>query len=155
MFKTILKNNYKVNTEGLKEVTDIYSGCDKLFENETDVVGMKAMLTNFGPEELADTVDLAERLYESFEKPVTLCLAMSYDRKVTVKEMPVKSEADFTIKLAIIDMHRIAIEKIRENIANGTADDADRQVLESMPMMVPAWRRKEVRKECFELLSAF
>lgn len=155
MFKTILKNSYKINTKGLREVTDIYSGCDKLFENETDVVGMKAMLTNFGPEELADTVDLAERLYETFEKPVTLCLAMSRDRNVTVKEMSIKSEADFTIKLAVIDMHEIAIEKIKKNISNGTADDADRQVLESMPMMVPAYMRKEVRKECFKLLNAF
>lgn len=157
MFKTILKNTYglDINYDELRENNELFSDCDKLFETDSEIVGMKAMLTDFGPEELADVVDIAERLYEATGKYVFICIAMSHDRKVTVKEMTIKSEADFTIRLAIVDMHRIALEKVRENIAKGIQDDADRHVLEMMPMIVPAHMRKEVRKECFELLNAF
>lgn len=156
MFRTILKNNYKVeDVNELREVKDYYFDCEKVFENRTHAVAMKAIVGDFGPEELADMVDIAEKLFDTLEKPVILCLAMDRNNRVTVKQMPIKSHADFTIKLAVLDMYKIALETIREKIANGTADDADRQVLEMMPMTVHDDVRKEVRKECFELLNAF
>ena len=157
MFRRILKNNYNLDTEidELREVNSHYFDCDKVFQNRTHTVAMKAITGDFGPEELADVVDIAEKLFDAFEKPVYVCMAMDSHNRVTVKEMKIKSHADFTIKLAILDMYKIALEKVKENIANGTADDADRHVLEMIPLAVPADMRKEVRKECFELLNAF
>ena len=156
MFRTILKNNYNVeNTDELRESNSHYFDCDKVFENRTHTVAMKAIIGDFGPKELADVVDIAEKLYDTLEKPVILCLAMDSNNRVTVKEMEIKSHADFTIRLAVLDMYKIALQTIKEKIANGTADDADRQVLEIMPMTVSSDIRKAVRKECFELLNAF
>ena len=153
MIGKILRNNFGCDFTELKEINSETTGCDKLFINGDNVIGVKAILGDFGPEELADIVEIAEELYSRHSRPVILCLAMNRTNRVLVREMEIKSEADFTIKLAVIDMSRIAIEVIKEHIANGTADDADRQVLEAMPMMVHGDERKAIRKECFGLLS--
>lgn len=152
MKEAILRNTFKIE-EDVEKNTEIYMDCDGLWNGEVHTIAMKAILGDFGPEELADAVDIAEILYEKYNKPVILCLGMDKMHEVTVPEMSIKSEADFTIKLACIDMYGISLAGIRERIANGTADDADRQMLEVIPMHVPYDRRKEVRKECFRLLA--
>lgn len=154
MLKTILRNTFRVY-EKMEENTDIYMDCDALFDGEEHTIAMKAILGDFGPAELADAVETAEILYEKLGKPVILCLGMNDQNRVTVKEMPIKSEADFSIKLAIVDFYKIAIERTREKIANGTAGDIDREALQMMPMTVPKHMRKKVREECFALLQQF
>ena len=154
MLRTILKETFQV-TEEVKENKEIYMDCDALFDGEEHTVAMKAILGDFGPSELADAVETAEILYDKLNKPVILCLGMSPENKVTVKEMSIKSHADFTIRLAVVDFYRIAIERTRKRIANGTANDIDREALQAMPMTVPKHMRKKVREECFALLQQF
>ena len=154
MLKTILKNSFKVEEE-MEENRDIYMDCDALFDGEEHTIAMKTILGDFGPAELADAVETAEILYEKLGKPVILCLGMSAQNRVTVQEMSIKSEADFTIKLAVVDFYKIAIERTKERIANGTAGDIDREALQAMPMTVPRHMRKRVREECFALLQQF
>ena len=154
MLRTILKNTFKVDEE-MKENKDIYMDCDALFDGEEHTIAMKAILGDFGPAELADAVEIAEILYEELGKPVILCLGMSAQNRVTVKEMDIKSHADFAIRLAIVDFYKIAIERTKERIANGTANDIDREALQAMPMTVPRHMRRKVREECFALLQQF
>lgn len=154
MLRTILKETFQV-TEEVKENNDIYMDCDALFDGEEHTVAMKAILGDFGPSELADAVETAEILYDKLEKPVLLCLGMSAENRVTVKEMSIKSHADFTIRLAVVDFYRIAIERTKERIANGTANEIDKEALKAMPMTVPKRMRKAVREECFALLQQF
>lgn len=154
MLRTILKETFQV-TEEVKENKDIYMDCDALFDGEEHTVAMKAILGDFGPSELADAVETAEILYDKLEKPVLLCLGMGSENRVTVKEMSIKSHADFTIRLAVVDFYRIAIERTKERIANGTANEIDREALKVMPMTVPKHMRKAVREECFALLQQF
>lgn len=154
MLRTILKETFKVD-EQMKKNKSIYMDCDALFDGEEHTIAMKAILGDFGPSELADAVETAEILYEKLEKPVILCLGMSAQGKVTVPEMDIKSDADFIIKLAIVDFYKVAIERTKERIANGTAGDIDREALQAMPMTVPRHMRKKVREECFALLQQF
>ena len=154
MLKTILRNTFRVY-EKMEENTDIYMDCDALFDGEVHTIAMKAILGDFGPAELADAVETAEILYDKLGKPVILCLGMSAQGNVTVPEMEIKSEADFSIKLAVVDFYRIAIDRVRERIANGTANNIDRNALQAMPMTVPRHMRKKVREECFALLQQF
>ena len=154
MLGTILKETFKVEEE-MKKNNDIYMDCDALFDGAEHTIAMKAILGDFGPAELADAVETAEILYDKLEKPVILCLGMSAQNKVTVPEMEIKSEADFSIKLAVVDFYKIAIQRTRERIANGTANEIDREALQVMPMTVPKHMRKAVREECFALLQQF
>lgn len=154
MLRTILKETFKVDEE-MKENRDIYIDCDALFDGEVHTIAMKAILSDFGPAELADAVETAEILYEKLGKPVILCLGMSAQNRVTVKEMEIKSEADFAIRLAVVDFYKVAIERTKERIANGTANEIDRQALQAMPMTVPRHMRKKVREVCFALLQEF
>lgn len=154
MLRTILKETFQV-TEEVKENKEIYMDCDALFDGEEHTVAMKAILGDFGPSELADAVETAEILYDKLNKPVILCLGMSAQNRVTVQEMSIKSHADFAIRLAVVDFYRIAIERTKERIANGTANDIDREALQAMPMTVPKHMRKKVREECFALLQQF
>lgn len=154
MLRTILRNTFKVY-EKMEENKDIYMDCDGLFDGEEHTIAMKAILGDFGPAELADAVETAEILYDKLGKPVILCLGMSAQGNVTVPEMEIKSEADFSIKLAVVDFYRIAIDRVRERIANGTANNIDRNALQAMPMTVPRHMRKKVREECFALLQQF
>lgn len=154
MLRTILRETFKVD-EQVKENKDIYIDCDALFDGEEHTVAMKAIMGDFGPAELAEAVETAEILYDKLERPVILCLGMSPENRVTVQEMSIKSHADFAIRLAVVNFYRIAIQRTKERIANGTANEIDRQALQAMPMTVPKHMRKAVREECFALLQQF
>lgn len=150
--RSYLREIFDVN-ENMTENNEIFSDCDALFDGDYHTIGVKAIIGDFGPEELADVVDIAEKLYFSTEKPVILCLAMDRHCRILVKEMSIKSEADFSIKLAHLDMYEVALDVIRKKIEEGTADQVDIKVLAGLPMTVARENRKKVRIECFKLIS--
>lgn len=152
MKEAILRDVFKI-TEDIEKNEEIYMDCDGLWNGEVHTIAMKAILGDFGPEELADAVEIAEILYDKYKKPVILCLGMDEMHEVTVPEMSIKSEADFSIRLSCMDMYKVALKRIKERIAYGITDDSDKQVLETLPMHVPSSKRKEVREECFRLLA--
>lgn len=152
MMKEYIRARFNVNEE-MTENKEIFSDCDGLFDGEISTIALKSIHGDFGPEELADAVDIAEKLYFSLNKPVILCLTMDSNNKVLVKEMSIKSEADFSIKLACDNPYEIALKNIEKSIEMGTYDELDIRLLNELPIYAPEGERKRIRTECLRLLS--
>lgn len=129
---------------------------DLLKTSDGEFIYLHFQLNDFEIDELNYYVDLAEYLYNLFNMKVNLYLICTRDVKVNVVESVIKSEADFTIKLARIDddpvkiVHRAIKNKIDNN---ETLNDDDLHALSMLPVMCRIEDRSYYRKEYFRLMN--
>lgn len=126
-----------------------------LLATQDGVVKLSMQFDDFGPEALAGIVEECEELYEEFGVTIYNYIVLSPNNKVTVAEQDIASEADFTIKLAMLqeDPIAIAFKMIEEKIRNSQITEMDMNILHILPMMADKENRKEVRAKASELLT--
>lgn len=126
-----------------------------LLATQDGVVKLSMQFEDFSPEALAGIVEECEELYEEFGVRIYNYIVLGPNSKVTVAEQSIASEADFTIKLAMVqeDPIAIAFKMIEEKIRNSQITEMDMNILHILPMMADKENRKEVRAKASELLT--
>ena len=139
-----MSNGYQLN-ERLEELIGTLS-IDKLIVVDDD----------FDAEELSKRVEIAESIYELYKKPVMITVLCPKDVDVLVKECPIKSEADFTIKLSTLAEDTCTnilnfIKNKTENYEKLSAKDLE--VLSMLPMMCKKEERHYYRIQYLNIIS--
>ena len=129
---------------------------DLFVDPDGEIVYIDLQQEDFGAEELAEYSEIAENLYEKHQKKISIYVVCPGNINVLVKECQIKSDANFTIKLACIGEDPIDafLNIIRNKNINGeTLTQKDNNLLEEIPMMGPKEKRKKLRTECFRLMN--
>lgn len=126
-----------------------------LLATQDGVVKLSMQFEDFSPEALAGIVEECEELYDEFGVRIYNYIVLGPNNKVTVAEQDIASEADFTIKLTMLqeDPIAIAFKMIEEKIKNSQITEMDMNILHILPMMADKENRKEVRAKASELLT--
>ena len=123
---------------------DVHQGGDIFTTEDGELIDFEIQMKDFDEEELSKYVEFAENLYEKHQKHVSVYILCPKNINVTVRECPLKSEADFTIKLACLqdDTCHIILNFIKNKLKNDLALDCDDiKALE----MLPIWCNREDR----------
>lgn len=129
---------------------------DLFVTHDGEIVYLDFQKEDFGAEELADYAEIAEELYEKHHTKISIYVICPSNINVLVNECQIKSDANFSIKLACIgeDPIEAFLNEIRNKKKNGESLTAeDLKNLENLPMMGPKENRKKMRVECFRLLN--
>lgn len=146
----IIRNTFKDRRDMFEIDQDLF-----LLATQDGIVKLSMQFGDFDPEALAGIVEECEELYEEFGVTIYNYILLSPHNKVTVAEQDILSEADFTIRLAMLqeDPIAIAFEMIEEKIRNSQITEMDMNILHILPMMADKENRKEVRAKASELLT--
>ena len=126
----------------------------EVFETEDgEPVYLEMVLGDFGVDELVRITCIAENLYFKYKKLCTcyiLCMGA-----VTVNEMPIKSEAEFTIKLAQSEKStcEVVLSMIKQKMKSELLDVEDIQALQMLPVMCDPSERNYYRNEVFSIMN--
>ncbi len=143
-------------TEDLKLDENVHKGGDIFTTEEGEFIDFELQLRDFDEEELTKYVEFAENLYEKHQKHVSVYLLCPRDINVCVKECTIKSEADFTIKLAKVpeDSCKIILEGIKNKLKNKEKLDCDDlHALAYLPVMCDKEERNYYRMEYFKIIN--
>ena len=128
-----------------------------LFKTEdNEIIYMDLIITDFTITSLLEYVEIAENLYKEHNRKVNLYLMCSDDVEVKVNEFPIKSEADFSIKVATgtINPYNMVLTVIKKKLALGELlDEDDLKMLQLLPMVCPASEKHRIRLEVFKIMN--
>ncbi len=131
----------------------------ELFITENyEIIDLEFQFKDFTEDELVKYVELAEALYEKNSKQISIYVICPNTINICVREFEIKSEADFTIKLAAIeeDLSKIALDIIKCKLDNGgILDREDIEILKILPLSCKKEERNYFRKECFKLINNY
>lgn len=131
----------------------------ELFITENyEIIDLEFQFKDFTEDELVKYVELAEALYEKNSKRISIYVICPNTINICVREFEIKSEADFTIKLAAIeeDLSQIALDIIKSKLDNGeTLDIEDIEILKILPLSCKKEERNYFRKECFKIINNY
>ena len=143
--------------ENIRKVDeDIYPGGDIFTTEDGDFIDLEFQTDDFNEDELVKYVELAEALYKKNQRHVSIYIICTNDVNVSVKECEIKSEADFTIKLACIqeDPCKLVLNVIKDKLKNGDLLNGDDIfALSLLPMMCNPKERNYYRKEYFRIMN--
>jgi hypothetical protein len=160
IIRHIFKDERKIKCvaceDEIKLDDDIHPGGDVFKTEEGEYIDLEFQLEDFDENELAKYVDFAERLYEKHHKHVSVYLLCPDTINVSVRELNIKSDADFTIRLAHDGRDRceMILERIKNKASSGevlSCEDID--ALEMLPLMCERSKRRYYRAECFKILN--
>ena len=105
----------------------VHPGGDIFTTEDGEYIDFETQLKDFDAEELAKYVEFAENLYEKHQKKVSVYILCPKNISVNVRECPLKSDADFTIKLACSqdDICHLILNRIKNKLKNEIALDCD------------------------------
>ena len=149
---TIIRNAFKDN----RQVTPIDDTLHLFRAEDGEIIYLDLQLEDFTIEELLKYVEKAENLYKEYDSKVNLCIICPSHIKMLVKEFPIKSDADFSIKVACTDLnpYKMVLDIIKKKVNNNVPLDIDdRKALELLPMVCPPSEQHEIRKEVFKILN--
>ena len=160
MIKKHFKDNRTIKCPTPKHLTrlddDVHPGGEIFTTEDGDFIDLEIQFVDFDEEELAKYVEFAENLYEKHQKHVSVYLLCPKNINVTVKECSLKSEADFTIKLACsdFDLCHLTLNHIKYKLKhNITLDGFDIYMAEMLPVMCRKKDRKYFRVESLKILN--
>lgn len=143
--------------ENIRKVDeDIYPGGDIFTTEDGDFIDLEFQMNDFNEDELVKYVELAESLYKKHKRHVSIYIICPKGINVCVKECEIKSEADFTIKLACIqeDPCKLVLNVIKEKVKNGDLlNGEDMFALSILPVMCNPEDRNYYRKEYFRIIN--
>lgn len=140
-----------VCVDGVDSGSVFVSGDDELVYFEFQVV-------DFTYDELVRYTGIAERLFEVYGEPVSVYVLCGSDVKVLVKEMNIKSFADFVIKLGVVDVSpcHVVLDGFKRRVdGGGVLCDEELEFLFSLPLLCDESEKDFFRVECFKLLDKF
>lgn len=134
---------------------DIYPGGEIFTTENGEFIDLEFQMDDFTVEELVKYIEFAEKLYEKHQKHVSIYLICPDTVNVLVKECEIKSEADFTIKLACINENpaHIILNAIKHRLENGLFDEEDMHALTMLPLMCKKEDRNYFRNEYFKIIN--
>lgn len=134
----------------------VHPGGDIFRTEDGEFIDFEIQLEDFDEEELAKYVEFAENLYEKHKKHVSVYIICPKNINVTVKECPLKSEADFTIKLACSqdDPCQFILKLIKNKLKNNLVLDCDDiEAVENLPVMCNRIDRNYYRVESIRIMN--
>ena len=137
---------------------DVYPGGVIFKTEDGEYIDLEFQLEDFDEAELVKYVDFAENLYEKHGKGVSVYLLCPDNINVLVREFEIKSDADFTIRLARIgsDPYQVALDAIKMKAQQGEVLDCDdRKMLDNIPLMCDRKDRNYFRLECFKIKNRY
>ena len=146
-----------ITPEHVKRLDDnVHPGGIVFTTEDGEFIDFEFQLKDFDEEELTKYVEFAENLYEKHQKKVSIYLLCSKNIAVLVKECPIKSESEFTIKLACSqdDYCHLALNAIKNKIRNNIRlDEKDMEILENLPVNCSRKDRNYFRLEYFKIIN--
>lgn len=140
-----LRLDEQIHQEGELFITENY-----------EIIDLEFQFEDFTEDELVKYVELAEALYEKNRKRISIYIICPRSVNICMRECEIKSEADFTIKLASIEenLSQIALDIIKSKLDNGeTLDREDLKILEILPLSCKKEERNYFRRECFKIIN--
>lgn len=135
---------------------NIYPGGDLFTTEDGEFIDLEFQIEDFNESELVKYVEFAEALYKKHQKQVSIYLLCPDTVNVLVRECEIKSEAEFTIKLACIQENpaHIILDIIKNKINSGELlDGDDLHALSMLPIMCKEEDRNYFRKEYFKIIN--
>lgn len=135
---------------------DVHQGGDIFLTENDEFIDLEFQLEDFDVEELAKYIGFAENLYEKHQKKVSVYLVCSKNVNVTVKEQPIKSDADFNIKLYCSqhDPCRMILDLIKNKIKrNELLTSEDINIVNILPLMCDKKDRHYFRVESLKIIN--
>ncbi len=135
---------------------NIYPGGDLFTTEDGEFIDLEFQMEDFNESELVKYVEFAEALYKKHQKQVSIYLLCPDNVNVLVRECEIKSEAEFTIKLACIQENpaHIILDIIKNKINSGELlDGDDLHALSMLPIMCKEEDRNYFRKEYFKIIN--
>ncbi len=136
----------------------VYPGEDIFTTEDGEFIDLEFQMTDFDEDELVKYVEFAEEMYEKHKKHISVYIICPDYIKVLVRECPLKSDADFTIKLSCCNFNvafsllRHIKSKIRKEMA---LDEDDKTIIENLPVICRKEDRNFFRKESILLLNRY
>lgn len=152
--QTIFSEKRTINPTPLEQVPQ---GSGEVYQTEEgEIIYIELQLTDFTIDELVRYTDIMETLHERYNKHCTAYIICVEGTEVKVQEMPIKSKADFAIKVAQTDINpcQIVLEGIKTKIKNEELlNEEDIQALQILPLMCPDNERNYYRKQVFRIMN--
>lgn len=130
---------------------------EDIFKTESgEYIYIDVQIKDFTVDSLVDYIEIAEEIYETFKRHVSIYIICSNNVNVFVKEDEIKSDADFTIKLAKVgyDPAEAVLRIIKQKIDNNERlDTTDLDMLKNLPMMCNRKMRRHYRKESLKIIN--
>lgn len=129
---------------------------DVFITDSGELIYLEYQIVDFDEIELAKYVEIAEKLYEKNNVCISIYVLCPKTINVTAPECTIKSDAEFTIKLACYQGNPAydVFNKIKEKVdRNMELNENDIDALERIPMMGPKEERTRLRIECFRLIK--
>ena len=135
---------------------DIHPGGDIFTTENGEFIDLELQIDDFTEDELVKFVEFAEALYKKHEKHISIYLICPDTVNVLVRECEIKSEAEFTIKLACVQENpaHIILNGIKNKMNAGEfLDGDDLFALSMLPVMCKKEDRNYFRKEYFKIIN--
>lgn len=152
--QTIFSEERTINPIPLEQVPQ---GNGDVYQTEDgEIIYLELQLNSFTIDELVRYTDIMESLYDKYNKHCTAYIICVRGVEIEVQEMPIKSEADFTIKLAQTDINPcdVILNGVKTKIKNGILlDKNDIRALQMIPLMCDENEKNYYRKQVFEIMN--
>lgn len=155
-FKDDREIKCQIPIEDLKLEEHIYQEGNIFITENDEIIDLELQMQDFTEEELVKYVELAEALYETNSKLVSVYIICPNTVDICVKECEIKSEANFTIKLASVEENpaHVVLNIIKNKLKKGEKlDEDDLYALSMMPVVCKKEERNYFRKEYFKIVN--
>lgn len=153
--KKIISTTFQDEREIIPIENEKFDG--QLFITKTgEIIYLEFQIDDFDEKELARYSEIAEDLYEKYQNEIFIYIICPSNINVSVKECEIKSEADFTIKLACIQENpsHFVLDVIKNKLKNNEKlTDDDLHALSMLPVMCEKKDRLYFREECFKIMN--
>lgn len=147
---------YQIPIQNLKLKPHIHQEGSIFITENDEIIDLELQITNFTEEELVKYIELAEALYETNNKHVSIYIICPNTVDICMNECEIKSEADFTIRLASITENpaQIVLDIIKNKLKKGEKlNNNDLHALSMMPILCKKEERNYFRKEYFKIIN--
>ena len=155
-FNDEINIKYDLSEKEPQIVNDFSEEIDIYVTEDEEIICLDILLNDFDVEQLTQYIEFAETLYEKEKKSVSIYLLCPPNINVCVKECELRSEAEFSIKLARIEENpcSMILDKIKNKMKNNEIlDSDDMNALLMLPVMCEKKDRHYYRKESIRILN--
>lgn len=135
---------------------DVHPGGDIFTTEDGEFIDFELQLNDFDEAELTKYIEFAENLYEKHHKHVSVYLLCPKNVEVSVRECTIKSESDFTIKLACSQESpcHILLAGIKNKLKEAEVLDVeDFYILAHLPVWCDRKDRNYFRMEYLKIIN--
>lgn len=126
--------------------------------DDGEIIYLDIHFQDFKEEDLVEYIEIAEKIYEIVERRVCIYILCSQSTNVFVRESDIKSDADFSIKLAKDprDFAQVILDIIKNKIKNHEKlDDTDLEIVKELPLRCHEKDRHYYRLESIKIVNRY